>query len=336
MSRVIKKITSIIATVAMIFSMILMGAHLASAADETSYRLKWLYNASVIGDIYAEARGYFAQRNLKVAVKQGGPELNAIRELELGHAQFGVASADQVIHAYEKGSPLVVIAQLFQVNPLHWIYRTKNLQINRLDDLKGKILGVTYGGNDENIMRTLLAKAGIAENEVTLYSVRYDFTPFYQKKVDIWPCYLNTQGVILKEKLNKEGEAVDFFNPADHGVKFVANSVVTSAKLMKTNPELVKRFVDALTEGWRVSLDPANEARALETLKQYDKETAPDIQQKQLATTRGLILPSSQFKVGTIDMEAWKQTEEIMLKQGQIKKPVHVEKILKQFPELYH
>ena len=125
MLRMIRNTVGIIAVVAMIISVIFIGTHKASAADEVSYRLKWLYNASVIGDIYAEAGGFFAKRGLKVAVKQGGPELNAIRELELGHAQFGVASADQVIHAYEKGSPLVVIAQLFQINPLHWIYRSE-------------------------------------------------------------------------------------------------------------------------------------------------------------------------------------------------------------------
>ena len=241
-----------------------------------------------------------------------------------------MASADQVIRALSKGAPVVVIAQLFQVNPLHWIYRSKNLSIKSLADLKDKILGITYGGNDENIMRTLLAKAEISESEVTLFSVRYDFTPFYQKKVDIWPCYLNTQGVILKEKLNKEGEEVAFFNPAEHGVRFVANSVVTSARIMEEQTDLVKRFVDALTQGWRASLDPANENKAMETLKKFEKETAPHIQQAQLAATRKLIRPTPDFRIGSIDIAAWKQTEKIMLKQKQISKPVHVEKILKQ------
>ncbi len=53
----------------------------------------------------------------------GDPERDAIRELELGNATFGVASADQVIRARAKGAPVVVIAQLFQINPLQWIYR---------------------------------------------------------------------------------------------------------------------------------------------------------------------------------------------------------------------
>jgi NitT/TauT family transport system substrate-binding protein len=308
---------------------------IAGAADEVNYRLKWLYNASVIGDIYAEDQGFFSKKNLKVNVKEGGPERNAIREIELGHAQFGVASADQVIRAVAKGSPMVVIAQLFQVNPLHWIYRSNNMKIEKLMDLKGKIVGITFGGNDENIMRTLMAKANITENDITVFSVRYDLTPFYQKKADVWPCYLNSQGVILKQKLNKEGEQVAFINPADYGVKFVANSVITSAQILEKNPDMVKRFVGALMEGWKASLEPANEKKAMITLRKYEKGTAEDIQVKQLAATRPLIQPTPDTKIGTIDIDAWKQTEQIMLKGKQIKEPVHVENTLKPYPKLY-
>lgn len=329
----IKKATVFLAltTAAAIF----LGSGIVGAADEVNYRLKWLYNASVIGDIVAEDQDFFAKNNLKVNVKEGGPERNAIRELELGHAQFGVASADQVIRAVAKGSPMVVIAQLFQVNPLHWIYRSNNMKIEKLEDLKGKIVGITFGGNDENIMRTLMAKANITDNDIKIYSVRYDLTPFYQKKADVWPCYLNSQGVILKQKLNEAGEQVAFLNPADYGVKFVANSVITSAEILKKDPDLVERFVGALMEGWKASLDPANEDKAMMTLRKYEKGTAEDIQIKQLAATRPLIQPTPDTKIGTIDVDAWKQTEQIMLKGKQISKSVNVVNSLKPYPDLY-
>ena len=70
-------------------------------------------------------------------------------------------------------------------------------------DLKGKIIGVTYGGNDETIMRALLAKYDIKEDQVKLYSVRYDYTPFYQGEVDLWPLYRNAQAPIIGAKLQK-------------------------------------------------------------------------------------------------------------------------------------
>ncbi len=86
--------------------------------EEVNYRLKWLFNISVVGDLWADAHGHFERNGLNVTVKPGGPEKDAIKELEIGHAQFGVASADQVIRAVAKGSPIVVLAQLFQINPL--------------------------------------------------------------------------------------------------------------------------------------------------------------------------------------------------------------------------
>jgi NitT/TauT family transport system substrate-binding protein len=330
MNRQINKM-GILLVVSLLCIFSIGGQYEALAADElasVAYRLKWLFNASVIGDIYADVHGYFKTEGLDVTVKEGGPERDAIRELELGYANFGVASADQVIRALSKGSPVVVIAQLFQINPLQWIYRSDNLTITRIEDLKGRVVGITFGGNDETIMRTLMAKGGITENDLKIFSVRYDYTPFYQKKVDIWPVYRNSQAPILEKKLNASGEKVSFFNPAAFGVKFVANSVVTSERMLKEHPEVVKRFTKALLQGWEKALDPANEANTLETLKKFDKDTPADIMQQQLAITRSLIKPFKDTRIGTFDVEAWKQTERIMLDQKQITNPVAVHKVI--------
>lgn len=310
----------------LMFLLVLVFAAPSSAkGTQLNYRLKWLFNASVAGDIYADAKGYFSDVGLEVTVKEGSPEKNAINELELGYADFGVASADQVIRALDKGAKIFVIAQLFQVNPMQWIYRTDQPEIKTLEDLKGRNIGITFGGNDETIMNTLFAKGGITKKDVTITGVRFDFTPFFMRKVDVWPVYRNSQGVILKDKLAREGEDVYFFNPADFGVNFVANSVVTSEAMLKNNPDLVEKFLNALLKGWEASMDPKNEEIALEVVKKLDKSTNDVIRKKQLNATRDLIKPSVSIRIGTIDISAWKQTEMIMLKEKQIKKPVNIE-----------
>lgn len=296
----------------------------AAAQENLTYRLKWLYNVSVIGDLYARDAGFFEAVGLRVEVKAGGPERDAIRELELGYADFGVASADQVIRARSKGAPVVVLAQLFQINPLQWIYRADEHTFAHIADFRGKTIGITYGGNDETIMRTILAKAGIQESDVHLFSVRYDFTPFFQRRADIWPVYRNAQGPILADKLNAAGESVGFFNPADHGVRFVANSVVTSRRVLDQRPLIAAKFVRALLKGWESALDPANAQKALKTLQQYDKDTSFPLMERQLEITRRLIKPAPDVPVGRIDAAAWKQTEEIMLKQQLIPAPVAI------------
>jgi NitT/TauT family transport system substrate-binding protein len=297
--------------------------------EEVNYRLKWLYNISVVGDLYALDSGLFTKYGLTVDVKAGGPEKDAIKELELGHAQFGVASADQVLRAVSKGSPIVVIAQLFQINPLHWIFRPDRTPLKTPQDLKGLTIGITHGGNDETIMRALLAKYGIQESEVTLFSVRYDYTPFYQGEVDLWPLYRNAQAPIIGAKLQKAGERFDLMDPSKLGIRFVANSVVTTRKMLEERRETVEKFIKAMLQGWQEALDPANTEKAIALMLKYDKETPEEIVRQQLPATRVLMMPSANFKFGTIDTAAWQQTEEIMLAQKLIPVRVYVEKLLK-------
>jgi NitT/TauT family transport system substrate-binding protein len=295
-------------------------------ADELTYRLKWLYNISTAGDLYALEQGFFTARNLKVTVKPGGPERDAIRELELGRAQFGVASADQVIRALAKGAPIVVIAQLFQQNPLQWIHRG-GASYASPEELRGKTVGITYGGNDETIMRALLAKYDIAPSGVNLFSVRYDYNPFYGGEVDLWPVYRNAEGIVIADKLAQAGEETGFFAPDLFGVRFVANSVITTRAVLEEHPDLVRSFRDALLSAWQEALAPANAARTIALVHAYDQATPTEIIAKQLAATRPLMLPAN-GRFGQIDGAAWQQTERIMLEQGVIAAPVNVEKSL--------
>lgn len=304
--------------------------------EDVTYRLKWLFNTSVAGDLYADVHGIFADHGLRVTIKEGGPERDAIKELELGHAQFGVASGDQVIRAVSKGAPIVVIAQLFQTNPLQWMYRPEMTSVNTIHDLKGKTIGVTYGGNDETIMKALLSKYQIHKEDISLFSVRYDYTPFYKGKVDLWPVYQNAEGVVIGEKLRKGGEAVRFFNPDAAGIRCVANSVITTEALLAEQPELVRSFIGALLQGWREALDPANHEKAVRTVHQFDEDTAVSIIRKQLAATRMLVKPTPEIQIGRIDVEAWAHTERIMLEQELIPDPVFVEGILRPCSDVPH
>ncbi len=313
-----------------LLAMTLLLTRSVQANEKVVYRLKWLRNVSVVGALYAESHQLFERAGLDVEIKAGGPERDAIRELELGYADFGEASADQVLRARAKGAPVVVIAQLFQVNPLQWMYRPEEMQIESLGELKGKTIGVTFGGNDETIMNTLLAEAGLDTSDVALFSVRYDYTPFYRRQVQLWPVYRNAQGPIIKAQLEKEGEKTAFLNPAQFGVQFVANCVVTKASTVTEKPELVKRFMTALLAGWQQAIDPKNHEQTLNTLQKYDLNTPRTILEEQLKITRELIQPSTALAIGRIDKKGWEQTEQIMRAQKQLPMQIDLKAILKQ------
>ena len=174
------------------------------------------------------------------------------------------------------------------------------------------------------ILRTLLAQAQLDEPAVRLYGVRLDYAPFYQGRVDFWPVYINTQGVEIGGRLRAAGETVGFLNPTDYGVRFVANSVVTSQKVLTQQPAMVKQFVQALLKGWHEAVDPANNDTAIQVVQAVDRDSTLAVLKQQLELTRKLIQPSPQTIVGAIDQKGWRQTEKIMLDYHQIAKPVNV------------
>ena len=126
----------------------------------------------------------------------------------------------------------------------------------------------------------------------------------------------------------QDGVPVQFLIPRDFGVRFVANSVVTSRDMVRERPALVRRFIQALLEGWEAALDPANNDRIMAMLQAFDKDTPEAQLQAQLVITRELVKPEG-VAVGSIDTEAWIQTEQIMLDQNQIAKPVDVKSALR-------
>ena len=211
---------------------------------ELEYRLKWLANPGFIGDIYADAYGLYRAEGLNVTVEPGGPNRDPIAALETGQAQFGVASADQVLNALYKGSDLVVLAQIYRKNPVQWIYRTNDHTIDRASDLSGKRVGITHGDNDQTIMEALLKKNAL--EKVDLIGVRFDYTPFLLKTVDLFPVYVNTQGVDLSWELEKNDEEVGSFDPGGpEGINFVANSLITTSKIANSDRELAQKYVPA-------------------------------------------------------------------------------------------
>jgi NitT/TauT family transport system substrate-binding protein len=136
--------------------------------------------------------------------------------------------------------------------------------------------------------------------------------------------YRNAEGIVIGEKLETFHESFDFFNPSAFGIRFVANSIITTQRLVKENPDLVTKFIEALLRGWREALDTENEARAVETIRSFDRNTTVETIRKQLAATRALVHPQQETPIGKIDREAWRQTEQIMLDQKLIPRPVHV------------
>ena len=327
--RIVINIISIILVSLLILPLSSCHSKSEKKLSHVTIRLKWLYNASFAGELYAQKQGLFKKNGLKVSIKEGGIQQNAIQDLLLGRAQFAIASADQIIRAVSKGAKLVVLAQIFQKNPLQWIYFADKQKIVTPHDLDNKTIGITYGGNDEFIMNALLKKFHISQKQVDLYAITYDMSPFWQGKVDLWPVYRNTQGIVLALKIKSGGHRAGFFNPDKFGIKFVANSLITSQSFYNNHIKTVKKFTRALLTGWTNALDNKSLKKTALIVHSYDPQTPVNTIIKQLKATQRLIIPTNNHKIGWINKRAWIQTEDILLREDIIPKHVVLDNILR-------
>ena len=295
-----------------------------------TYRLKWLFNASTAGDLWAKEKGLFKANRLLVQIKEGGAEQDAIEEIELGRAQFGVASADQVLRAVSRGADVLVLAQIFQINPLQWIYMKSRVDLEGLnkgqlkDALEKLTVGITYGGNDEAIFMALVKSLGLDPDRLHIYAITYDYAPFWRGQVDLWPCYKNTQGITLSEKMEAMGNKPGFLDPSCYGINFVANSLITSKRFAQEYPEVVETFTKCIIDGWKQAISPKNRSEMAGILSRYEKTLSKDTIVRQLEATADLITFHGQRPVGLIDKNAWDQTYRVMFQQGLLKRKVEV------------
>jgi len=68
----------------------------------------------------ANQKGFYAEENIEVTIKAGGPNISpdqAFTDLIAGETAFTIQGGDQVIAARAQGKPIVAIAVVFQKNP---------------------------------------------------------------------------------------------------------------------------------------------------------------------------------------------------------------------------
>ena len=125
--------------------------------EKISLRLKWIDQAQFAGYYFANSRGLYLDKNLKVEIYPGGPDISPVQMVITGVDNFGITGADQIILAREKGIPLVALAVLYKDSPVT-IMSLEKKNIKTPKDLEGKKVEVVYGRDEEIIYKILLEK----------------------------------------------------------------------------------------------------------------------------------------------------------------------------------
>ncbi|EFA23710.1 NMT1/THI5-like protein [Bifidobacterium gallicum DSM 20093 = LMG 11596] len=222
--------------------------------------LSWAADTNHIGVYVAKNKGYYRDAGLDVdivAVAQSGAE----QAVNNGVADFALSNLTNVSTFAVKGAHIKQVMQVQQKTSAIWCALASNKTITRPKDLDGKTFA-TFGSNESDavVRRMIQTDGGKGDFDKvtvgtstfqTLESGRADFGGFYET----W------EGVEAK----MHGPALTCFTEPDYGVPGNADSIgiITSDKLIDTDPELVKTFVQATQRGYEYAYDHGGEAASI-------------------------------------------------------------------------
>jgi ABC-type nitrate/sulfonate/bicarbonate transport system substrate-binding protein len=156
-------------------------------------------------------------------------------------------SGEAVVRAYRQGAKnLRIIAT--EVPRFTFSLVTKP-EIDKLEKLKGKVLGVTrFGGSLDASLRLILARAGLNNTKDRIVLVQMNRLP------DLYAALISGRidGGMLTSTFTQDAKRKGYNELVDLGVgdlTYPQAVIVTKAELLETKPDLVARFLRAYLLG---------------------------------------------------------------------------------------
>jgi NitT/TauT family transport system substrate-binding protein len=231
----------------------MLVATAACAADNVSIIMSWIAQAEHGGFYQALATGIYARHGLDVTIRQGGPQLNTAQMLAAGAVDFRCdGSSGGTLNFVKNDVPALAVAAFFQRDPQILIAHP-DAGINSFADMKGKPIAISRLAID-TWWRVLAAKYGFSDTQIRPYT--FQIGPFLLNKELVQQGYVTSEPFAIEREGHFEPKV---FLLNDAGWPSYATVMETTTKLAKTNPNLVRRMVDASIEGWYSYLygDPA-------------------------------------------------------------------------------
>jgi ABC-type nitrate/sulfonate/bicarbonate transport system substrate-binding protein len=245
-----------------LFVSLLILLFLSPAGAAESKKISFAYSSigsMATGVWMAKESGAFEKNGIhaEIIFISSGPVV--VQALIGGDLLGGSAASNAVINAVLNGAPIVAVGGTAN-RPYHRLFVQPD--INRIEDLKGKTLGVTrFGSITDNLTRILLRKYGL-EGAVNVRQMG--------GTLEVAAAFQNRQiaGAVTGD-LRGPTQIVPkiLVKLIDMGIPYSMNMIAVSRDLLKRNPETVEGVVRAYAEG--VAFMNQNKERALKIIAKY-------------------------------------------------------------------
>lgn len=229
----------------------LIAGSAAHAADKVRLRLNWMYYGSHAGFALGKDKGYYADNGIDLDIRSGNGSGSAHRLVANGDSTFSYGSCASMMKLASQGADLVSVAVIDAMGTEAILVRP-DAGVKSIGDLKGKTLLTTANAGVNTFFPLVLKNGGLTPDDVKLTNVPESalVSGYIQGSggavgilggLDDKPAEIKAAG----------GPAPVAFPYSDFGVNQVGYCIVTTKKLLETNPDLVKRFVAATIKSYK-------------------------------------------------------------------------------------
>jgi ABC-type nitrate/sulfonate/bicarbonate transport system substrate-binding protein/formylglycine-generating enzyme required for sulfatase activity len=207
-------------------------------------QLDWKPNVQFAGLLLAKEKGYYAAAGLDVTIKPVDVEMKVVEAVATGSNWIGCSESGVLINARAQGQPIKAFATMFQGSPF-CLMSLKSKGITEPKHLIGKTLGVHPDAN--KALDIVLNHAGVDRAKMTCIDVEHSIQPLIKGQVDVLMGYLIDEAVALETS----GHPVNVIPGYEHGYVAYSQVYFTSEELLKRDPKLLQKFLEASNRGWR-------------------------------------------------------------------------------------
>ncbi len=216
----------------------------ARAADyRIRMQLGWLASNGILGEVMADKLGYFAEEGLELEIIPGGPNIDGVASVASGANNFAsISSSPSLMLARSAGLPVKCVAAGYQKHPFTYFSLSGN-PINTPADMVGKKIGTQ--GTAQILLRALLAKNGISEDDVEVVVMGSDMAALMAGQVDAvtgWQTIVGALSVLGDERTD--------LMLWDAGIQLYANPYYTTDAVLDENGDRIIAAIRAISRGW--------------------------------------------------------------------------------------